>query len=814
MGEDSRAPFQLAAREAKKRAAQGKWDSSISFECRVCFRRLPFLHMKTIFRARVGLAFLLLAVWLLAAGSQRPAWAAELAGGRETVPNPVTITAGPDWIPLKAELDIEPGSALDFSRLGLQDPPAGKHGRVIARSDGQFTFEKRSKIPQRFYGVNLCFSAQYLSHAEADRLADRLMRQGYNAVRLHHYEGELIQGQANSTTLNPDKLERFDYLTAALASRGIYLTTDLFVSRPVPYRELGIAREGMAPMNLFKVLVPVHAGAWENWKQFTRALLNHENPYTKRRYAEDPALAWLSMINEGNFGNYLKEIREVPEWLTAWNTWLKHKYGDRAALAAAWGKELKSEENLPAVALPESINASGLRARDGIAFFSDTERDMVRRMKRFLREELGCRALVTNANAWTNHTTDQAARAGYDYVDDHFYIDHPEFIQRSWQLPSKSANSSPIAAGAPGARDRIFTRLIDKPFTVTEYNYSGPGRFRGVGGILTGAMGALQGWGGIWRFAYSHNRRSMFEPSPMGYFDVANDPLNWAAERATLCLFLRGDLQTAPHSVVVAMTEKELAAPPAKIPQLAPNWRWMGWVTRVGTQVIPDASEALPHTAVMPIGWQASADHYRAKGVVSLNPYEASEAELMDLLKARGILKPGNLTEPSRKVFQSETGEITLDGPRNVMFFNTPRTAGGFAPAGEVIQASEVRIAMRGADATVWVSALDDRPINRSRRLLVTHLTDLQNTDIQYAEPERRTLLGWGRLPHLVRSGQADVKLKLKDAGQYQVWALSPGGRRLAKVPVRVLGNELEFTADVASGGTEGARMLYELGIK
>lgn len=134
-------------------------------------------------------------------------------------------------------------------------------------------------------------------------------------------------------------------------------------------------------MNLFKVLVPVHAGAWENWKQFTRALLNHENPYTKRRYAEDPALAWLSMINEGNFGNYMKEIREVPEWSAAWNTWLKQKYGDRAALAEAWGKELKSEENFPAVALPESINAVGLRARGGIAFFSDTEREMVRRMK-------------------------------------------------------------------------------------------------------------------------------------------------------------------------------------------------------------------------------------------------------------------------------------------------------------------------------------------------------------------------------------------------------------------------------------------------
>src|SRR4051794_28702335 len=55
--------------------------------------------------------------------------------------SPTVITAGEDWIPLKAELDILPGSALDFSHMGLADAPAGKHGRVLARADGQFAFE-------------------------------------------------------------------------------------------------------------------------------------------------------------------------------------------------------------------------------------------------------------------------------------------------------------------------------------------------------------------------------------------------------------------------------------------------------------------------------------------------------------------------------------------------------------------------------------------------------------------------------------------------------------------------------------------------
>ena len=58
-----------------------------------------------------------------------------------------------------------------------------------------------------------------------------------------------------------------------------------------------------------------------------------------------PTLAWLSMINEGNFGNYWKDIKTIPQWTVAWNKWLAGSYTDRAALAAAWGEELKAGED-------------------------------------------------------------------------------------------------------------------------------------------------------------------------------------------------------------------------------------------------------------------------------------------------------------------------------------------------------------------------------------------------------------------------------------------------------------------------------------
>ncbi|MCW8132815.1 MAG: hypothetical protein KIS92_20885 [Planctomycetota bacterium] len=725
---------------------------------------------------------------------------------------PVTIAAGPEWIPLNLELEIEEGSALDFSKMGLQDAPAGKHGRVIARPDGQFAFEHNKETPRRFYGVNLCFSAHYLTHEQSDQLATRLARLGYNSVRVHHYEGELVSGQADATDFNPEKIDQLDYLLAALIKRGLYITTDLFVSRPVPWKDVGLDKPGNIPMDTFKIMVPVHDGARKNWVKFSRKLLEHVNPYTQRSYAAEPALAWISMINEGNFGNYLGAVRGVPEWKTAWNAWLAGRYPEREKLAASWGAELKAEED-PAkgsVEMPANIYADGPRVRDCAECFADVEKKMVEEMTKFLREDLKCAALITNMNAWTNHISNQRARMVYDYVDDHFYVDHPHFLENPWRLPSSCPNTSPIAGGATGGRGCTFTRLYGKPFTITEYNYSGPGRFRGVGGILTGALGSLQGWGGIWRFGYSHNRESVAKPQRITYFDMASDPLSQASERASICLFLRGDMKPAPHSLSILMTDAEMS-PQGKMPSLSPRWNWAAWITRVGTQVGGHGGETSA-TAVLPVG-EAARALAKDAAAKDLLAYSAESEKLFALLKDRGIVGAGNRTDPEKQVYQSETGEITIDAPNDIMTLDTPRTAGGYAPEGKSIDAlgGKVNIAMLQSDSTVFVNALDGQAIAESARLLVTHLTDLQNTEIRYGEKARQTLLDWGKLPHLVRAGKAQVKLALKDAAAFKVYALATSGKRLGEVKSEAKDGVLTFTADVSGGADQGARMLYEI---
>ncbi|MCX6908574.1 MAG: hypothetical protein NTY01_11090 [Verrucomicrobia bacterium] len=714
---------------------------------------------------------------------------------------PITITAGAEWLPLDVDLDIEAGSALDFSRAMPRHVPAGRFGRVIATRQGKFAFEKRA-TPARFYGVNFCFTAQYLPHELADRLAERLARLGYNAVRIHHYESELVERGLGGPRLKADRLDQFDYLFAALKQRGIYVTTDLFVSRPVALADIYEGEPGNIGMDEFKMAIHVNDRAFENYKAFARALLDHENPYTKLRYADDPALAWLSLVNENCPGNFISGLKGKlrDDWQRAWNRWLAARYPDRESLARALGN-LKGDQDAAKGTVPLASVYGRLPAVVAFnAFLAEIERDFFERTRKFLRDELRCKALMTDCNAWSNPVQLQAVRAGFDYVDDHFYVDHPQFLERDWSLPSRCANTSPIAGGATGGRGCAFTRVFGKPFTITEFNYSGPGRFRGVGGTLTGALGAVQDWDGLWRFAYSHQRENVARPGAMNYFDLAADPLNLAAERASLCLFLRGDLQPAKHAVALASEPGALLKQTHTSHDKTPSWHGMAWLTRVGWLLGGDTK---PAKNDLVLSFSGSETNLFASG---------TETTILDAFRERHWLPESNRTDFKKNTFQSENGEVTIDAAENILTLDTARTAGGFAPAGKQIKTRAATIEIVETDATVWVSSLDGKPIAASKRLLITHLTDLQNSGARYGERNRQILQSWGQLPHLVRAGRANVTLRLKNAERAKIHALAVNGKRVGKVSASVKKDgAISIPLSVAADGK--ARMLYEVDI-
>ena len=669
---------------------------------------------------------------------------------------PTVIAEGPRWAKLDYRKDIVAGSALDFSNQGLVDAPAGKYGWTKRVGD-HFEFERRPGVAQRFYGVNLCFSACFPNHAETDMLVTRLVRLGYNAIRIHHYDGGCTEGSPDGTALNPVKMERLDYLVAKAIEKGLYVTTDLFVSRKVPWRTIGVDKPGDVPMQLFKTLVMCDDAAFANWCAFSRNLLLHKNPYTERTYLEEPALSLVSLINEGGiFMGWNAEKRTDARIRAAWKSWLA---AERKA-NPAFHPEADAEK------LPQG-GWGGPQSGVFALFQGWLERRGVRRMAAFLRS-LGSRALFTNDNCGPHWTALQAATEDYDYIDDHFYVDHPEFLDKPWQLPSRCGNQNPILTASLPPCAMAFTRLAEKPFTVTEWNFSGPGMYRGVGGIMTGALAAMQDWDGLWRFAYSHGIHNVHDGDwAPGTFDLATDPLSQASDRASICLFLRRDAEPyAKTNGVSLLVTPQSVENGAQALRAAPDWTSAVWERRV--------SNCLSREGV-------TGD--------------------------KVIARERDIDVKAYATFANPAAQVSFDRVRGSMTIDTPRTCGGFAPSGRLV-AGPIDITVSGAPATVWASSLDGQPVATSKRILLSHLTDVQGGGTRYADETRQILLRHGK-GALVEVGAAAIVLKLAEPGRYKVYELATDGARRGTLATAVKDGALAF--EVSTKGPNGARLLYEI---
>lgn len=214
-------------------------------------------------------------------------------------------------------------------------------------------------------------------------------------------------------------------------------------------------------------------------------------------------------------------------------------------LSMGWSREGKADD--PRVqAAWKAFGGEG----DAPVYPSETFRDFDDHLMRTFTEKatgfirsLGAKALLTNDNCGPRHGEGEGATPCFDYVDSHFYVDHPNFWANRWQLPSSCPNENPLRGGGVPLLNKGYAHAASKPYTITEWNFSGPGRYRALGGVYTAARTAQDGWDALWRFAYSHDRDN-FKDGPdqfPGYFDCATDPLGQAGDRASVCLFLRSD---------------------------------------------------------------------------------------------------------------------------------------------------------------------------------------------------------------------------------------------------------------------------------
>jgi hypothetical protein len=221
---------------------------------------------------------------------------------------------------------------------GWLERPAGKHGFVRAEGGRLAT----DAGPIRFWGTNLCFDACFPSHEQAERVAARLARLGINCVRMHHMDSHSIWGNGpNKLTIDPERLERLDYLIYQLKLHGVYTDLNLHVSRWFGAADGFVAQNERPQYD--KGLDNFEPRMIDLQKRYARDLLTHVNPYTRNPYTDEPAVAMVEINNENALfavwgWNQIDRLAEpyATTFRRLWNAWLRKKYGDTAALRKAW----------------------------------------------------------------------------------------------------------------------------------------------------------------------------------------------------------------------------------------------------------------------------------------------------------------------------------------------------------------------------------------------------------------------------------------------------------------------------------------------
>lgn len=653
---------------------------------------------------------------------------------------PTIITAGADWKPIEHTLDIEPGGILDFSNL--LDAPAGKYGQVVVKGS-RFEFANRPGQRVRFFGTNLCFSANYPTKEQAEKIAQRLARIGYNAVRTHHYDRDLCDRNApDSTTLDPAQLDRYDYFISCLKKQGIYLNIDLFTIRQPRASE--IPELNRIGMDGFKATVPLLDSAMKNWQGFAKNLLTHKNPYTDLTLAEDPVLIGICPLNEDPLAivyNAAPDVRKLYD--QRFEQWLKQK----------------------------DLNPQDKAERDRLLsrFLSDLQVEANRKTFAFLKS-LGVKAPLTSVNCLDAMAL-TPVRAEEEYVDNHAYWDHPGFPERQWSMPYSYRNNSAVAAGAQVPRTMMPTRIVGKPFTCTEINYCPPNRYRAEGGPLLGAYAALQDWDGLYRFAESHNIANLLKASAIGGFDNATDPLSLMSERIAALMFFRADVAPAKRIIpYLVSNETAHTAPPGwgrgQFPQ---EFSYLGLHTGIGSIHVESDH---PPIKSFPI---VSGSTRLPGGIYAETKFLPGDTMLLESI-ASNKLAPDGAFDVKTKHIVSDTGEITLSGDAGTFQVVTDRTECFILRDPGELRGRSVSVRNDGGFSVVCVSAMDGKSIAQSGRLLVFHLTDVQNTKTRYRNDKMNLLEQWGTLPHLVRAGKAQVQIQ--GGRPAKAFALDLAGRR------------------------------------
>ncbi len=677
-----------------------------------------------------------------------------------------------EWFP------FTPKNTVDQGVIGMEgwlDAPAGKHGFVQIQ-DENLVFENGT--PVKFWGTNICSSLPYVKAAKADSFVNFIAKYGVNAVRFHKFTWYAYDGN-HSTRFSPQKFENFDYFQHRLREKGIYYGWSHIYghkvlpgdsSKMIAYNEIKNLSYPWSHLNgTTSSLVNFAPDLQDLNIALTVDMLNHVNPHSGLRYADDPALAFIEFQNEDNifWSAIERSLQQAPTYKALLNRqfseWLIDKYKTQQNLENAWGKdnipegESLEKKNIypqPSHGLFSSEYENALEENrpmaqhilDKMRFLYEKQMEFYRKFEKAIRETGYKGALVGScwqAGSGISHFYNLHADYSVGMIDRHNYFGGGAGGHR---LDTGSVKNQPMIANpGSGLLGTGMQQVANRPFAFSEWMSLVPNQWTAEAASIIAVYGmGLQGWDASFSFATDIPRYSKFLESESHGVYNATSPLHMGLYPALARMIYRGDLKESENIAtrnvhVPSMAEGKLGFE-EKIDQGYDDKRFTGSVP--------------PQTLAI--------------GKIPVRFTEKPQETVIPDLSANW--------DSINKILTSVTNELTWNyGTNDYFTINTEGTKGviGFIP-NEKITLNNWVISSDNRFAIILITSLEqEKTINEADSLLITMISRGKNTGMKYNDTGDK-LLSKGTSPLLLEP--VDLNLEFADDQNFKVEVLDQDG--------------------------------------
>ncbi|MEK6477836.1 hypothetical protein WJR50_09890 [Catalinimonas sp. 4WD22] len=679
-----------------------------------------------------------------------------------------------DWFPLQTTDDFSE-STIDMSHW--LDAPAGKHG-FVQSVGGDFIFEDGT--PVKFWGVNIASSRPYVEANEAKQWVEYLAKYGVNAVRFHKFSSHALKGET-STQLDTAMFARLDEFSYLLREKGIYygwshiyghkpkagdssrlLAYEEIAAVELPWSHLNAATSGL--VNFAPDLQQLNIALTVN-------MLEHTNPHTGLRYADDPALNFIELQNEDNifWGAIERTLEQTPTYRALlcqqFSDWLRAKYGSHEQLMEAWeGDGLLSDSahlnksNLypkPNHAwfdtyfaeAKESGKSIPQHVQDRASFLYETQLRFYKRFVEAIRET-GYRGPIV-ASCWQagsgfTHFLNLHADYQTGFIDRHNYFGGGS----GHQLHEGEVRYQPmLTEPGSGLLSTGMQQVMDRPFAFSEWMSLLPNEWTAEASPLIAAYGmGLQGWDASYSFA-SNEPRISSTVQARGHGVYNTDAISQMGLFPALAnMIYRKDVQEGALAAVLNVQLEQLKS------------------GEVGfRQEVEQAYDVKSFTGDVP-------SEALAVGKVAVNFTESEAGASSSNYQA--------YWDREKQMIQSNTAQLSWSyGEQKYFTINTPGTQGvvGFAQdKNHVLE--DINISTDNPFAVIILSSLNPKDnIADADRLLLSTLARSRNTGMRYSADGKK-LREVGNSPVLLEP--VNLRLELRKRKSARVHVLDHVGSR------------------------------------